>query len=247
MIVAPARPVSDATLHVISAGAAKGLVQALQPEFERQHGVALQARFGAVGAMKDALEQGAPCDVLVLTGSMLDNLARQGVVQGESIRPLGRVHTGIAVPTGSAHPAIADARTLHAALSRASLVFFPDPQRATAGIHFAKVIDALALGEALATRLRPYPNGAEAMHAMAQCGHADAIGCTQASEILYTRGVELVGALPREFELSTVYAVAVCTKAGNDLARTFAQALAGDASRELRRRGGFEPSDLARD
>lgn len=234
----------SSTLHVVSAGAAKALVQALQPAFEREHDVTFTARFGAVGAMKEALTQGTPCDVLILTQSMLENLARDGVVVGESVRALGRVYTGVAVPSGSAHPPLDDARALADALSRASLVFFPDPQRATAGIHFAKVIDALGLSTALASRLRPYPNGAEAMHAMAQSGGPHAIGCTQVTEILYTPGVELAGKLPSEFELSTVYAVALCARAAHDnRARALVEALGGQSSREERRRGGFDAAD----
>jgi molybdate transport system substrate-binding protein len=68
-----------------------------------------------------------------------------------------------------------------------------------------------------------------------------ALGCTQISEILYTPGVALVAPLPAAFELATVYAVAVGRDAGTGmLARQFAAALAGPASAELRRAGGFD-------
>jgi molybdate transport system substrate-binding protein len=65
-------------LHVLSAGAAKGLVQELQPEFERDFAVTLQATFGAVGAMLERLNAGAACDLIILTRAMLDALARDG-------------------------------------------------------------------------------------------------------------------------------------------------------------------------
>jgi len=232
------------TMHVISAGAAKALVQSLVAEFERQHRVSIDSRFGAVGAMQDALLSGAPCDVLILTRKLVADLARDGLVRSESIQPLGRVYTGIAVPANRPHPALADRAALARTLSRASALYFPDPERATAGIHFAKVIASLGLSEALAPRLKPYPNGAAAMHAMAQAGDPDAIGCTQVTEILYTKGVELVGALPKEFELSTIYAAAVCARAEHaQEAASFVGALTGDASLDLRRRGGFEMLD----
>ena len=47
------------TLNFLSGGAAQGLVQALQPAFEAEHGLRLQGRFGAVGAMKEALLAGS--------------------------------------------------------------------------------------------------------------------------------------------------------------------------------------------
>ena len=67
-----------------------------------------------------------------------------------------------------------------------------------------------------------------------------AIGCTLASEILYTPGVVLVGALPAPFELVTPYAAATSTAAAEpDLAQHFIALMTGDAARLLRLAGGF--------
>ena len=67
------------------------------------------------------------------------------------------------------------------------------------------------------------------------------VGCTQVTEIRYTPGVALVGPLPAEFELATVYTVAVCTGAREpELARRFAELLSGPATRPMRERAGFE-------
>jgi len=43
------------TLHVLCAGAVQGVVKALHARFERESATKLEARFGAVGAMKEAL------------------------------------------------------------------------------------------------------------------------------------------------------------------------------------------------
>ncbi len=230
-------------IHLISAGAAKGLVEALRDDIEQSTSCAIDGQFGAVGAMKEALLAGAPCDVVILTRRLLEDLARDELVDVESIRPLGRVHTGIAVPAGVSWPAIDDPAALAHALSHASAIYLPDPERATAGIHFTKVLAQLALSEALAQRLRPFPNGATAMRAMADAGDPGAIGCTQVTEILYTRGVELVGVLPKAFELSTVYAAAVSRRASSpEMALQVIEMLAGDDARGLRERGGFAPA-----
>ena len=58
-------------------------------------------------------------------------------------------------------------------------------------------------------RLRPYPNGATAMRALAGARRTSPIGCTQVTEILNTPGVALVGPLPKQFELATVYTAGV--------------------------------------
>ena len=104
--------------------------------------------------------------------------------------------TGVAVRAGDPAPAVGDAAGLRAALLAADAIYFPDPKLATAGIHFAKVLERLGIGADVAARLQPHPNGATAMRALAQSGAARPIGCTQVTEILSTPGVTLVGPLP---------------------------------------------------
>ncbi len=231
------------TLHIISAGAAKGLVEGLAPGFEQQHGIAARGQFGAVGAMKEALMAGDACDVLILTQKLLEDLARDGRIDGTSIRPLGRVYTGVAVPEGAPTPAIDDEAALRASIEAATAIYLPDPVRATAGIHFAAVLDRLGIRQQVQARLRAYPNGATAMAEMARAGDLRALGCTQATEILYTRGVRLVGLLPKAFELATIYSAAVAMGAANaSAAAAFVDALAAPANAALRKSGGFEPA-----
>jgi len=90
-------------------------------------------------------------------------------------------------------------------------------------------------------RLRPYPNGATAMRALAGARGESPIGCTQATEIISTPGVALVGALPQQFELATVYTAGVGARAAlPDEARRLAAMLSGETSRAVRERVGFE-------
>lgn len=224
---------------IISAGAAKGLVEAVAA----QQGLALDAAFGAVGAMKAKLLSGAACEVLILTQVLLEDLAASGEVDAATICPLGWVHTGIAVPAGAPHPPIGDGGALARALGSASAIYLPDPQLATAGIHFAKVLERLGIAAAVSGRLRPFPNGATAMRAMADSGDLFAVGCTQATEILYTPGVELVGLLPEGFGLATLYSAAVATRSRDAAAaRALIAQLAGPETEARRRQGGFAPS-----
>lgn len=227
-------------LHVISAGAAKGLVLTLAERFETSHGATVHGTFGAVGAMREALLGGAPCDVVVLTQALVAALGVEGEVATDTISTLGEVATGVAVRADDAAADIHDASALRAALSRATSIHFPDPAKATAGIHFAKVLHSLDLDEVLATRLRPHANGAAAMTALAGAKDERPIGCTQVSEILYTRGVRLVAPLPSRFALATRYDAAVASRAVNpSLAAAFVASMTGEATRSLRAAGGF--------
>jgi len=80
-----------ATLDLLCAGAAQGLVTSLQARFLAETGAGLGGRFGAVGAMKEALEAGEACDVMVVTDTMVNALIAAGALRAGSNAPLGRV------------------------------------------------------------------------------------------------------------------------------------------------------------
>jgi len=228
-------------LRVLSAGAAQGLVAAMAPRFLADTGVALHTTFGAVGAIREKLFTGERCDVLILTDAMLDELAASGHVVAATRTALGEVLTGIGVRASDPLPDIKDRAALGRSLRAATDIFLPDPQRATAGIHFTRVLEQLGLYADVAPRLRPHPNGATAMRAMAQSSGATPIGCTQITEIKYADGVTLVGPLPKEFELATVYSIGVCASAQQlELAGRFARLLSGPGAETARVQAGFE-------
>ncbi len=227
-------------LTILSGGAANGLVSALAARFKQETGADIDGTFGAVGAMRDKLVGGANADLLILTAALIAELTKAGHVVASSAADLGAVATGVAVRSGDPAPAIGGADALRAALRAADSIYFPDPRLATAGIHFAKVLERLGIADEVAPRLCTFPNGQTAMAALAAQPAGRPIGCTQITEILNTKGVSLVGDLPAEFALATVYTVGICAKAqAPELARRFAALLTGEGSRDLRRKLGF--------
>ena len=228
-------------LHVLSAGAAQGLVEALTPGFVEETGAVLRATFGAVGAIREKLFSGERCDALILTEAMIQELVSSGHVLSGVSASLGRVRTGIGIRSGDAVPDIKNRAALKRTLCAATDIYMPDPHRSTAGIHFARVLERLGIGAEISPRLRPHPNGATAMRELAQSIGTTPMGCTQMTEILYTAGVTLVGPLPSEFELATVYSVAVGSRAHRrEGAERFAQLLSGAGTSQARVQAGFE-------
>ena len=126
----------------------------------------------------------------------------------------------------------------------AAAIYFPDPTRATAGIHFAKVLAALGIdGELLARKANCHADGRTAMRALAASHAAGAIGCTQVSEILSTPGLTLLGPLPPPFELATVYTAALTRSAqAAEPAHALIGMLTAPDTAALRARAGFEAS-----
>ena len=229
------------TLHVLSGGAAQGLVAQLQEQFTARHGCKIESTFGPVGLMREKLLAGEPCDVMILTGEQISQLASKGQMRADSARALGRVKTGVAVKASAPLPPVETSKALEALLRKAEGIYFPDPQKATAGIHFMKVLRTLGLDQERAAHLRPFPNGVTAMREMAAAPGDSLVGCTQVTEILYTPGVKLAGVLPDKFELATIYTAAVCSRSAQPAAAAaLIELLAGNESATLRRQGGFD-------
>ena len=229
-------------IHLLSGGAAQGLVTALKSTIEQTTDTQLSCTFGAVGLMKQKLLEGAPCDVVILTAALIEQLSASGHVLAGSARHLGPVKTGVAVKHASPWPQVETAEQLKAAMLAATGIYFPDPQLATAGIHFMKVLNGLGIADTVASKLRPYPNGNAAMNAMAACDDPDVIGCTQVTEILITPGIDLVANLPLEFELATMYTAGVrSTSTCAAQAQAMIDLLTSPEQAALRAKGGFLP------
>ena len=223
-------------LAFLSGGAARALVV----RAAAAAGVDVGGSFGPVGAMREKLLAGERCDVIVLTHAQLCELTALGRVDAGSIADLGVVQTSIAVRSGRVHPDVSSPAALRAALLAADEIHFPDPRHATAGIHFAKVIEALGIGERVADKLRTHAGGLPAMAAVA-ASVSNAIGCTQATEIVATAGVDLVAPLPAPHALATVYTAAVNAGARDPAgARAFVARLVDREAAALRADCAFE-------
>lgn len=232
-------------LHLLSGGAAQGLVTHLQGSFKAQHLCSISGTFSAVGQMKAALLAGAPCDVIILTDALIAELMTSGHLLPGSAKNVGVVKTGVAVKSGDKTVDVSTPEKLKATLQAAKGIYFPDPVKATAGIHVMKVLKALGLDVELARKLHPYANGATAMKAMADAeaipGGSGLIGCTQITEIVYTAGVDLVAPLPKEFELATTYTAAVCANSTQpESAAALIALMASPDTAALRTTCGFE-------
>ncbi|KAI9030597.1 hypothetical protein DFJ74DRAFT_475576 [Hyaloraphidium curvatum] len=229
------------TLNVLSGGAAHALVLRAAPPFLAATSLSVGLTSGAVGAMRDALLAGAPCDLVILTDAIVGELQTAGRV-GPGVR-LGYVETCVAVPEGEPLPSLADESDLKRALEIAAGIYFPDPERATAGIHFLSVLRRLGLLPALEPRLRPFKDGRTAMAAMSldsRAGETGLLGCTQETEILATEGVRSAGALPGGYGLKTPYVAAVVLGAPLEKeAGLLAQMLGDGEGAEARRECGF--------
>jgi molybdate transport system substrate-binding protein len=229
-----------AALHILSGGAAHGLVVSVRAKFQAITGLDIEGEFGAVGIMAGKLRGGTPADLAILTAALIADLARENLVVADSVKDIGLVETALAVRAGDPPVAAPDGSGLREAFLAADAIFVPDITASTAGIHVASVLAKLGIADAVAGRLKIFPNGATAMRNLAASNAARPIGCTQATEIIATEGVTLSASLPKGYELATIYTAAVTARAASpEQAKILIELLAGAEQRELGIQAGF--------
>lgn len=227
-------------LNIVSGGAAQGLVARLSSPFNAKTGLDIAGEFGAVGAMAEKLRGGMPADIVILTAALIARLAEEKLVVPSSIADVGAVETALAVRSGDTKVSVRRAADLRDAFFAADAIFVPDTTASTAGIHVANVLQRLGIADAVATRLRVYPNGATAMRQLAASRAARAIGCTQSTEIISAEGVTLSGSLPPGYELATMYTAAVGARAASPAqAVALINLLTSPEQKAARKRAGF--------
>ncbi|MEI7672779.1 MAG: substrate-binding domain-containing protein [Deltaproteobacteria bacterium] len=195
-------------LKIYAAGATKEVVIRLAPEFTRVTGIRVDPVYDTVGALRDRLLQGEKSDVVMLSNAALDTLQGKNLIVVDSRLNLGSVAIALAVQKGASIPDISTPEALKKTLLGAKSVSYADPARgATAGTHFAKVLDQLGIRDRIADRTTIIPFGVEVIQAVAD-GRVE-LGVSQSSEISLHPGVSLVGPLPEPFALTTPYAAAI--------------------------------------
>lgn len=122
-------------LHILSAGAAKGLVFALHAELEATNGCRIVAELGAVGRMAERFLLGAPCDVLITSEAMYNRLLEHGIGRASEVAEIGIVRTSVARRVHDPAFDVSTPHLLRQSLLASDAVFYPDPECSTAGVH----------------------------------------------------------------------------------------------------------------
>ena len=142
------------------------------------------------------IEAGESFDVTIITSEALSNLEKQGKIAGDSRVALGRSELGIGIRAGAAKPDIHTTEALKTTLRTAKSITFPQ-DGATRG-DIEKMLERLGIATEVKPRIILAPSSGAATQSVAE-GKA-AMVITLFSEIVPVHGVEILGALPGEFE-----------------------------------------------
>ncbi len=228
-----------AEIKVLSAGAMRGVVDALLPEFEKQTGHKVTVENATAGVLAKRIEDGEAFDVAVITATVVDGLLAKGKLAAGSRVDLAKVGMGVAVKAGAPLPDIKTVDAFKRTLLDAKSVAYINPKAGgTTGVFFEQVIEKLGIAEQVHAKAKLKDGGYVAD--LVASGEAE-VGVHVISEIVPVKGAVLVGPLPAEIQTTTTYVGAInASRANADAAKALIQFISGPASAPVLKAKGME-------
>jgi molybdate transport system substrate-binding protein len=192
---------------------------------------------GGVDAARRVAD-GEAFDFAVLAASAIAKLAAGGHVDPGSRIDLARSGVAIAVPTGTPRPDIGSEAAIRDAVLRARSIGY---STGPSGTHLVGLFERWGIADAIASRIVQVPPGVP-VATLAASGDVE-LCFQQLGELLDLPGIDVVGPLPPEIQLVTVFSAAVCAASRRGAAARAALAfLASAESDAAKRRHGMEPA-----
>ena len=235
-----------AEIRVVSSGGFAQAYKNLAPAYERASGDHLLSEWGpSMGATRNAiparLARGERIDVVIMVGDALDKLMQEGRLVPGSKVVLANSPIACAVRHGAARPDISTTEGLRSAFLQANKVAYSDS--ASGEYIEKKLMNTLQISEQMqgkAAKIPATPVGEIIAH-----GEAD-FGCQQRSELKPVQGIDIVGLLPPEVQLTTEFSGALVHASPNqDAGRALLRFLAAPANAPVIEATGLAPAASA--
>jgi molybdate transport system substrate-binding protein len=194
----------------------------------------------SVGGVEAArrINDGEPFDFVVLAADAIEQLASNGRVDPENRTDLARSAVAIAVAAGATRPDVSTESALRDAVVRARSIGY---STGPSGAHLVRLFERWGIADAIAPRIVQASPGVPVGMLVAR-GDAE-LGFQQLSELMHLRGIDVIGLLPPEIQVATVFSAAVCTASNcPGAAKALLSFLASPEADATKRRHGMEPA-----
>jgi len=198
-----------APVRALSSNGVRAALDELVPQCERSVGRELAVEFGTSASIRQRIAAGEAVDVAFVTSEVIEELAKAGHIDAASITPLGRAGIGIGTRAGGHRHDLGTAGELKQALVAARSVSYA--QDGASRVHIERMFERLGIAAEMQAKTR-LEQGSVRAAAKVVAGDAELL-LTLVSEILPVEGMELLGALPSEFQSYINFAAALSTRA----------------------------------
>lgn len=194
----------------------------------------------SVGGVEAArrVRDGAAFDFVVLAAGAIEQLVRDGCVERGSRTDLARSDVAIAVAAGAPRPDVGRESDVRDAVLRARTIGY---STGPSGTHLAGLFARWGIANTVAPRIVQAPPGVP-VGALVARGEVE-LGFQQLCELMHLPGIDVVGRLPPEIQVTTVFAAAICATAKHpDVTRALLAFLASPEADAAKRRHGMQPA-----
>ncbi len=226
-----------AELKVASAVGVKPVMAELIPQFEQSSGHSVRIDYGT-GAVVGRIQKGEATDVVIVTGSQIDALEKQGRLVSGSRVDFAKLGVGVFVRKGAPKPDVSSVETFKRTLLAAKSIGHANPARGGAiATYVAGLLGRLDIAAAIKPKIRLFPPSDYDLIAR---GDVE-IGFGGIAEILTAPGVDLVGPLPTEIQHYTLLAAGIGASSNQqDAGKAFIQFLSSPAAAAALKAKNFE-------
>ena len=202
--------------------------------FDRANGVTTTVDFGATNHTLEVVRGGAVADVIIATAGAIDTLTLEGKIIKGTRTDLAMAGIGACVRAGALRPDISTVEALKRALLNAKSISYS--KAGQSGIHMAKVIAQLGIADIVNAKAKINASGL--VGEVVLRGEVE-LGFQQISELLAVKGVDVIGPLPDELQLNSVFAagIGVATQQQKTAQALIAQLRTAHAARVMRDNG----------
>lgn len=235
---------AGAELKLLSAVGVQEVMENLGPKFETATGHKLVIVFDTLGPMLKRIENGETGDVIVLPAQGIDRLGKEGKAVAGDVSRIARSNVGVAVRKGTPKPDISSPEAFRQAMLAAKSIMISDPARGgVATPHILKVFERLGIAEEMKrkTVYTKVTGAAGIAQAMAETDVN--VGLNQLQEFAPVAAMEIVGPLPGELGLTTLFSAIVMNDSKNvDAAKVLINFMRTPDAATVIRAQGLEPA-----
>jgi molybdate transport system substrate-binding protein len=203
-------------IKVLSTTAMKTSLDAMTPELESATGSKLTFVFGPSAKIAKMVADGEKNDIAIVTDKGFEELAAQGKLVSGSRADIARSAMALAVQKGAPKPDISSGEKFKAAMLAAKSLGMSNPVGGgQSGANLVKIFDKLGIAEAMKAKSVYGPGGPAGLIGNFLVRKEVEIGIQQLPELMAVPGIDIVGPLPSDIQVMTVFSAGLSAGAKN--------------------------------
>jgi len=224
-------------IKVMSSLAIKEAYLELVPRFEKESGHRVVTEWVGMVDIKKRVLAGEIVELVVGSAAAVDEL-----IQARKLVPgrmdLAKSGVAVAVRAGAARPDIGSGEALKRALVAAKSIGYSS---GPSGVYLLGLFKRMGIGEQMKPKITQTPPGTPVGPLIAR-GEVE-IGFQQLSELLPTKGIDIIGPLPADIQVITTFSAGMHVGAKKpEAAKALVRFLTSSAAAPVMRRKGLDPA-----